>query len=317
MRLCNHIVIISSNVFIFILQLPHDTEATILPRNVPVFGSTEFVNHDHHYTRKNKLPDRRKTVAAGSMVEIPQPHKVAEEHVGEPGFSVDQSYQDDMLSDKSSEASGSLYCPDDFSDVPSDDMSIECDEDTQAGKGRCFIVFESELVKLFGKCSICGSVVVSRKDWTTGSMVTFKMECIEGHETTWRSQPMIHGLPIGNLLVGAAILFTGLTYARIAAFSAALNLVMFNKSTFYRTQRTKLFPVVQEAWQEQQDFVIADLQAHKQLILAGDGRCDSPGHSAKYGTYTLMQADSSQQHSSQKVVDFQLVQCTEVQYTGN
>ena len=37
----------------------------------------------------------------------------------------------------------------------------------------------------------------------------------------------------------------------------------------------------------------------------GDGRCDSPGHSAKYGTYTLMADDG-------KVVIFKVVQVTEV-----
>ena len=153
---------------------------------------------------------------------------------------------------------------------------------------------------------------MSRKNWTTGSMVTFKMEYLEGHEYNWRSQPMIQGVPAGNILVAAAVLFTGLTYAKIAAFAAALHLVIISKSTFYRIQKEKLFPVVQEAWQEQHNFIIADLQSQEKLILAGEGRCDSPGHSAKYGTYTLMQADGTRERNAQKVVDFQLVQCSEV-----
>ena len=41
------------------------------------------------------------------------------------------------------------------------------------------------------------------------------------------------------------------------------------------------------------------------ITLAGDGRCDSPGYSAKYCTYTLM-ADTSE-----KVVDFEVVLVTE------
>lgn len=40
--------------------------------------------------------------------------------------------------------------------------------------------------------------------------------------------------------------------------------------------------------------------------LNGDGRCDSPGHSAKYGTYTLMDSESA------KVVEFKVVQVSEV-----
>jgi hypothetical protein len=38
------------------------------------------------------------------------------------------------------------------------------------------------------------------------------------------------------------------------------------------------------------------------LSLGGDGRCDSPGFSAKYGTYTLMEL----KHNA--ILDIQLVQ---------
>ena len=42
------------------------------------------------------------------------------------------------------------------------------------------------------------------------------------------------------------------------------------------------------------------------VTLAGDGRCDSPGHSAKYGTYTMLDVDS------EKVVDFKVVSVCEM-----
>ena len=47
--------------------------------------------------------------------------------------------------------------------------------------------------------------------------------------------------------------------------------------------------------------------AGTKLTLGGDGRADSPGHSAKYGSYTVMDLE---QHV---VVDMQLVQV----YTHN
>ena len=41
--------------------------------------------------------------------------------------------------------------------------------------------------------------------------------------------------------------------------------------------------------------------------MGGDGRCDSSGHSANYGTYSLMDAEQN------KILDSQLVQvCTRV-----
>ena len=38
------------------------------------------------------------------------------------------------------------------------------------------------------------------------------------------------------------------------------------------------------------------------LVLGGDGRADSPGHSAKYGSYSVIDLKQS------KVVDIKLVQ---------
>lgn len=39
--------------------------------------------------------------------------------------------------------------------------------------------------------------------------------------------------------------------------------------------------------------------------VTGDGRCDSPGYSAKYCNYTMMD------HSSLKLIDFGVVEVTE------
>ena len=53
-----------------------------------------------------------------------------------------------------------------------------------------------------------------------------------------------------------------------------------------------MLPAIQEYWDEHQLEVHAQLSA-KPLILSGDGRCDSPGSSAKFCTYTLMDTDSN------------------------
>ena len=41
-------------------------------------------------------------------------------------------------------------------------------------------------------------------------------------------------------------------------------------------------------------------------VLASDGRCDSPGHCAKYCTYTFLDV------KSQKVIDFDVVSVSQV-----
>ena len=38
------------------------------------------------------------------------------------------------------------------------------------------------------------------------------------------------------------------------------------------------------------------------IVVAGDGRVDSPGHSAKYGSYSLLELNCN------KIIDIELVQ---------
>ena len=46
-------------------------------------------------------------------------------------------------------------------------------------------------------------------------------------------------------------------------------------------------------WKEQQAEVFSGLKLKESaVVLAGDGRCDSPGHCAKYCTYTLLNVES-------------------------
>lgn len=43
-----------------------------------------------------------------------------------------------------------------------------------------------------------------------------------------------------------------------------------------------------------QEKVITDIKKeNRQVCLAGDGRCDSPGHCALYGLYTMMDCFTS------------------------
>ncbi|KAJ8049969.1 hypothetical protein HOLleu_02957 [Holothuria leucospilota] len=69
-------------------------------------------------------------------------------------------------------------------------------------------------------------------------------------------------------------------------------------------ERQYLVPEVNSAWVKDQSLLISSLKG-KSLSIVGDGRCDSPGYSAKYCSYTLMDIET------EKVVDFELVQVSE------
>ncbi|XP_044181017.1 uncharacterized protein LOC122962175, partial [Acropora millepora] len=174
-----------------------------------------------------------------------------------------------------------------------------------------FLVFGSCLFELLKRCPECGDVIIKRKNKTSGTMLLVKLTCHSGHTKTWESQPVVKRKPLGNLLLAAAILFTGNTFSSVSNLASCLNLQffcerVFCERVFYGTQRKYLFPVVNEAWEAESNRQIDILTSKPVVNLEGDGRCDSPGHCAKYGTYTLMDEDTG------NVVAFNVVQVSEV-----
>ena len=198
------------------------------------------------------------------------------------------------------ESSDSEYFPSDSEASDSDD-----DKSQTLPKQKEFIVFENELLKLFKFGQQCGSPIDTTMT-QHGSMVTVKTSCTNGHTLTWESQPWVKGTAAGNLLITVAIVFSGNTYKHSADFAKHLNLQFISSSYYYKIQRNIIFPVVQKAWRKNQAEVVKQLKQTKSVDLCGDGRCDSPGHSAKYGTHTLMDEKSN------LIVEFSLVQVTEV-----
>ena len=73
---------------------------------------------------------------------------------------------------------------------------------------------------------------------------------------------------------------------RVANDPAFCNLQYFSKSLFYQYQSLYIAPTVNEFWEHEKK-ELWDARDGKEVILNGDGRNDSPGHSAQYCTYSL------------------------------
>lgn len=172
-----------------------------------------------------------------------------------------------------------------------------------------FVVFRQSLVQLFKFCPQCGSPAEVDQEFVTGSMLTVKYSCLSGHSDLWRSQPFVDRKPVGNVLLSAAILFTGNSYTKVSSFAKTVNLAFPSRTTYQQEQNSTLFPVVQEKWLEEKSKAQAEVKVLPKVVLAGDARCDSPGHCAKYGSYTLMEAGPTQ---TNKIVELELVQVSEV-----
>ncbi|XP_050954852.1 uncharacterized protein LOC127156157 [Labeo rohita] len=114
-------------------------------------------------------------------------------------------------------------------------------------------------------------------------------------------------MPACNLLLSGAIHFSGCMASQTIRMLKLFGLQSISVGTFFRHQRLYTISTIVQAWQNEQAGVIKELKEMRAgLILSGDCRSDSPGHCAKYGTYSLIEDRIN------KVLDIQLVQSSEV-----
>lgn len=168
-----------------------------------------------------------------------------------------------------------------------------------------FIVFESHLLMLFDVCQRCQSsqVTVEKiKPVSFGSQLKIRATCQQcDHVREWYSQPRIGNIWAGNLLLSAAILFGGASPTKVLRVCRHMNLNVISNNTFLEHQKDYLQPAIIRVYQGQQRQLVNSVNDRK-VVIGGDGRCDSPGHNAKYGSYSLMEM------KSKKIIDVQLVQ---------
>ena len=173
-----------------------------------------------------------------------------------------------------------------------------------------YLVFESALTILFSICRFCLSRTVDVSKMTVGTLLRVTQKCSNcRRKFVWESQTFIGNVPAGNLLTSAAILYAGALPTKALRIFSILNCVTITLTTFFRHQRMYLQPAISSIWENQQVSLISSFKGQKKkLALSGDGRADSPGHSAKYGSYTVLEMTCN------KVVDYRLVQVSTKQY---
>ena len=171
---------------------------------------------------------------------------------------------------------------------------LSCDADAD-------VVFFSSLLQLLKFCLLCKPPALRETVIRRGTAISVILLCEEGHSSNWKLQPIFNGIYAGNLLVAAATLFNGSTYTHMKEISNILRLQLFSEATFLRIQRRYLFPAINFVYEKYQKKAIEECVTTRNFLLAGDGKCDSPGFSAKYCTYSLMNSENNQ------VIDFQVI----------
>ena len=116
--------------------------------------------------------------------------------------------------------------------------------------------------------------------------ITTKCGCCK-EEYTWTSQPNVLGkFPAGNILLSFAILCAGASVKKVLMVFHHMGLIVYHHPTYYYHQRHILVPTIVKFWRSYQGKILDSLKG-KEVVIAGDGRHDSMGHSAKYGTYSI------------------------------
>lgn len=189
----------------------------------------------------------------------------------------------------------------------SSDVSGSSDKsDEQDCSRHKYIIFNDCLDELLRRCPGCGELVIETKKSFQGSLLSVTLVCGNNHTTHWKSQPIINRFAEGNIVLSAAVFFAGGTYGRFYQICSFMGLKVPSSATFFRIQKEFLYPVVNEYWLAEKEAVKQELQELDSVSMIGDARCDSPGYSAKYSTYTFMDA------ATDKIIDFEVMQVSEV-----
>ena len=192
------------------------------------------------------------------------------------------------------------------SDADADDMNEENKNYRLNAKAtpeeqKQFLVSESALAELLSVCRYCSSEAVPVITVSKGTLIETNSICVNGHLSIWKSQSSHNSLPWSNLMTATAIMLSGCNATSVLRMFDHLNVQMFSMRTYNRLQSFYVSPAATMAWDSEQSSLLQQLRG-SDVILGGDARCDSPGYSAKYGSYTLMDLQTK------KILDFQLIQ---------
>ena len=143
-----------------------------------------------------------------------------------------------------------------------------------------------------------------------GGVLKVTWKCSYSHHVKWESSSVIsekggkklYSVPFQ---IASSVLFTGNNFDKVIIFKKLstefLSWDVISQRTFQRYQSSYLIPVIQELYDEMIKSIHNVLKNVEDVCLCGDGRNDSPGHSAKFCTYTLLE------HALDIIVEMEVV----------
>ena len=127
-----------------------------------------------------------------------------------------------------------------------------------------------------------------------GAFVSVSYKCKGGHSKVWRSGKIKHQQSLINVeLVGSAKM-SGIGFTALQELFRTLEMPIMSSNTFYELANRWIYPVFAREFTKMRTEIISELRVTKNLILCGDAQFDSPGFSAKYCTYSIMNCASNE-----------------------
>ena len=116
-----------------------------------------------------------------------------------------------------------------------------------------YLVYESHLLSLFTQCRSCHQHCSGKIAHQMGSFICVKLECCHcGHIYTWKNQPFVKDTPVANLLLSAAVLFSGSTPGKVLLLLKHLNMASIKERTLFDHQKQYLAPAILSVWNKEQ-----------------------------------------------------------------
>jgi hypothetical protein len=125
-----------------------------------------------------------------------------------------------------------------------------------------------------------------------GLTVVVNCLCSSGYKFQFLSSHQINDIYANNLQAAASIILSGSNYAKVECMGKFFNLEFLSKSTYYRFQRLYLIPEIDD-WRSWMRGEVMKEFYGKDVVVGGDGQCDSPGFNAKNLCYFMMEVDSN------------------------
>lgn len=87
-------------------------------------------------------------------------------------------------------------------------------------------------------------------------------------------------------------MLTGLRMNQTVEFLKKMKVASGSRSTFYRIQKAYVHPIIWQTWTEMQAALCDELRG-RELKVTGDGQYDSPGFTAYYCFYSLVESTTN------------------------